>query len=168
METTQSGPGMLSGIAATAVLLAAGLAPVAAPLVSTHAVTEASAQVSTEVALTGSALIDGIDGIIADLAASDDTPGPADAFDIAGLFNAELAAAQGFFNSLFSLPGTLFNDVSNVVTSLVNLDFGMAFSEAVTIPQDIINYVLGLPGLVINTVFNMVVVLPGEYLFNFG
>lgn len=164
MGTVTLTPRMLSGAAATAVLLAAGLAPVtAAPEVTSHAV----ARVSAEVMLTGSALIDGIDGIIADVAALD-TPGAADAFDIAGLFNAELAAAQGFFNSLFSLPGTLFNDVENLVTSLVNLDFGMAFSAAFTIPQDIINYVLGLPGLVVNTIYNMAVVLPGEFLFNFG
>ncbi|BBX23870.1 hypothetical protein MTER_32810 [Mycolicibacter terrae] len=164
MDTATLSPRMLSGVAATAVLLAAGLTPVAvAPGVTTHAV----ARVSAEVVLTGSALTDGIDGILGDVAALD-TPGAADAFDIAGLFNAELAAAQGFFNSLFSLPGTLFNDVQNLITSLVNLDFGMAFSEAVTIPQDIINYVLGLPGLVVNTIYNMVVVLPGEYLFNFG
>lgn len=165
MDTATLSPRMLSGVAATAVLLAAGLAPVtAAPEVTAHA------RVSTQVVLTGSALTDGtdgIDGIIADVATVN-TPGAADAFDIAGLFNAELAAAQGFFNSLFSLPGTLFNDVENLVTSLVNLDFGMAFSAAVTIPQDIINYVLGLPGLVVNTLYNMVVVLPGEYLFNFG
>lgn len=167
MEASQFGPRMLSGIAATAVLLAAGLAPVAAaPEIVAHAAAEVAA-VSTEVALTGSALVDGIDGIIADVAAFD-APGTADAFDIAGLFNAELAAAQGFFNSLFGLPGTLFNDVQNVITSLANLDFGMAFSEAVDIPRDIINYVLGLPGLVLNTIYTMAVVLPGEYLFNFG
>lgn len=161
--TAKSSPHTLGGIVTTAVLLAAGLAPVAAgPDVSPHPV----ADVSTAVVLTTNAVIDGLDELGG--AAAFDTPGAADAFDFAGLFNAELAAAQGFFNSLFSLPGTLFNDVQNVITSLVDLDFGMAFSEAVTIPQDIINYVLGLPGLVVNTIFNMVVVLPGEYLFNFG
>lgn len=97
-----------------------------------------------------------------------DVPGAAEAFDIIGLINAEVAAAVGLFNRFISLPFTLYNDFSNVVTSLLNLDFGMAFSQAVTIPLDVVNYVLGLPGAVVNTVFNMLLVIPGEYLFNFG
>lgn len=190
METVKSGSRLPSVVATTAVLLAAGLTPVAAePEISTRAVDA----VSAEVALAGSAVVDTFDALagiaafngpdtaevfdipgaaeVFDLpgaAEAFDIPGAAAAFDFVGLFNAELAAAQGFFNSLFSLPVTFFNNVQDVVNSLINLDFGMAFSAAVSIPQDIINYVLGLPGLVINTVFNMVVVLPGEYLFNFG
>jgi hypothetical protein len=151
---------MLSGIAAIAVLLAAGLAPVAAtPDISTRAV----AVVSAEVALTADTIFDGL----ADPTVFD-TPGVAEAFDISGLLNAEFAAAQGLFNSLFSLPGTLFNDIQGVITSLADLNFGLAFSELFAIPQDIINYVLGLPGLVVNTVYEMAVVIPGEFLFNFG
>lgn len=182
METVKSGSRPSSLVAATAVLLAAGLTPVAAqPEISTRA----AAAVSAEVALAGSAVVDTFPNLEALAAAFDvpdtaevfdipgaaevfDIPGAAAAFDFVGLFNAELAAAQGFFNSLFSLPVTFFNNVQDVVNSLINLDFGMAFSAAVSIPQDIINYALGLPGLVINTVFNMAVVLPGEYLFNFG
>lgn len=169
METTKSDRRLPLAIAATTALLSAGLAPMAAaPQAGTHL----AAAVSAEVALVGNAVVDGLADLTGlgtlDVPTAAELPGAAEAFDFVGLFNAEVAAAQGFFNSLFSLPGTLFNDVQNVIDSLVNLDFGMAFSEAVTIPQDIINYVLGLPGLVINTVFNMVVVLPGEYLFNFG
>lgn len=171
VESANSSLGMLSGVAATAVLLAAGLAPVTA---TPETSAQALARVSTEVALTADTIFDAL----ADAAALDapgaaeavaiDTPGVAEAFDISGLINAEFAAAQGFFNSLFSLPVTLFNDVEGLITSLVNLDFGMAFSELFSIPQDIVNYVLGLPGLVVNTLYEMAVVIPGEYLFNFG
>lgn len=161
VETATSSPRMLGGIAATAVLLAAGLAPVATPPdISAHAV----AQVSAEVTLTAETIFD---GGLAD-AVTFDTPGVAEAFDISGLLNAEFAAAQGLFNSLFSLPGTLFNDVQGVITSLADLNFGLAFSELFAIPQDIVNYVLGLPGLVVNTLYQMAVVIPGEFLFNFG
>ncbi|MDQ2628961.1 MAG: hypothetical protein M3Y90_18430 [Actinomycetota bacterium] len=171
VETATSSVRMLSGAAATAVLLAAGL--VATPEISTHALD----RVSAEVALTADTIFDGLTfdapAVAFDApglaeAVAFDTSGVAEAFDIAGLINAEFAAAQGFFNSLFSLPGTLFNDVEGVITSLINLDFGMAFSELFSIPQDIVNYVLGLPGLVVNTLYEMAVVIPGEYLFNFG
>lgn len=160
MEYVTSSSRMLGGIAATAALLAAGLAPVAAtPAISPHPVVA----VTAEVALAGNTVVDGLAGL-----AAFDVPGAAAAFDLSGLLNAELAAAQGLFNSLFSLPVTLFNDVENVINSLTDLNFGMAFSELVAIPQDIVNYVLGLPGLVINTLYQMAVVIPGEFLFNFG
>lgn len=159
IDTTR--PRMLSICAASALVI--GLTPMAAPsAISSGALVE----VSTGVTLTSGAVVDGLESALS--AALLDTPGAADAFDIAGLINAEIAAAQGFFNSLFSLPVTLYNDVTSVIDNLINLDFGLAFSVAVTIPQDIINYVLGLPGLLVNTAFNMAVVLPGEYLFNFG
>lgn len=191
VESANSSLGMLSGVAATAVLLAAGLTPVAtSPEMSTRALSA----VSTEVALATSAVVDSFDAL-AGLAPFDissvaggsdvpgdvdvfnvlpgaadalDVPGSADAFDIVGLFNAEVAAAVGLFNRVISLPITLFNDFENLITSLINLDFGMAFSQAFSIPQDIVNYALGLPGAVVNTAFNMLFVLPGEYLFNFG
>ena len=154
-------PRMLSICAASALVI--GLTPMAAtPAISSGALVE----VSTAVALTSGAVVDGLENALS--AAVLDTPGDAAAFDIVGLINAEFAAAQGFFNSLFSLPVTLYNDVTSVIENLINLDFGMAFSVAITIPQDIINYALGLPGLLINTAFNMAFVLPGEYLFNFG
>ncbi|KLO31750.1 hypothetical protein ABW16_02770 [Mycolicibacter heraklionensis] len=191
METAKSAVRLpIVAVAATA-LVAAGLAPVAAsPEISTRAV----AAVSAEVALAASAVVDSFD-TLAGLAPFDmssiaeelnvpgtadvfdvlpgaadalDVPGAAAAFDIVGLFNAEVAAAVGLFNRFISLPFTLYDDISNVVTSLINLDFGMAFSQAATIPLDIVNYVLGLPGAVVNTAFNMIFVLPGEYLFNFG
>lgn len=160
VKTATSSPRMLGGIAASAVLLAAGLVPVATPPgLSAPAV----AQVFTEVTLTADTIFDGpADAVVLD------TPGVAEAFDIAGLLNAEFAAAQGLFNSLFSLPATLFNDVQGVFTSLADLNFGLAFSELFAIPQDIVNYVLGLPGLVVNTLYQMAVVIPGEFLFNFG
>lgn len=161
IDTATFGSRVLSICAAGALVI--GLTPMAAPpAISSSALVE----VSTAVTLTSGAMVDGLENALS--SAVLDTPGAADAFDIAGLINAEFAAAQGFVNSLISLPTTLFNDVSSVVNSLVDLNFGLAFSVAVTIPQDIINYVLGLPGLLINTAFNMAVVLPGEYLFNFG
>ncbi|MGV0747256.1 hypothetical protein [Mycolicibacter heraklionensis] len=191
METVKSAVRLPSiAIAATA-LAAAGLTPVAAaPEISTRAVTA----VSAEVTLAANAIVDSFE-TLAGLAPFDmssiadeltvpdtfdlsevlpgaanawDVPGAADAFDIVGLFNAEVAAAVGLFNRFISLPFTLFNDFENLFTSLINLDFGMAFSQAATIPLDIVNYVVGLPGAVVNTAFNMLFVLPGEYLFNFG
>ncbi|UVO12376.1 hypothetical protein NM962_21365 [Mycobacterium sp. SVM_VP21] len=191
METVKSAVRLPSiAIAATA-LVAAGLTPVVA---SPEITTRAAAAVSAEVTLAANAVVDSFD-TLAGLAPFDlssiadelnvpgtvdlsevlpgaanalDVPGAAAAFDIVGLFNAEVAAAVGLFNRFISLPFTLYNDISNVVTSLINLDFGMAFSQAATIPLDIVNYVLGLPGAVVNTAFNMIFVLPGEYLFNFG
>lgn len=163
MENVKSNPRMLGAAAATAVLLASGLAPVAAaPDTSASAVVK----VAADIALAGNAVVDGLESL-AGMAAFDD-PGTAEAFDISGLLNAEFAAAQGFFNSLFSLPATLINDVENLIGSLTDLNFGMAFSALVAIPQDIVNYVLGLPGMVVNTLYEMAVVLPGEFLFNFG
>ena len=191
METVKSAVRLPSIAVAATALVAAGLTPeVASPEISTRAV----AAVSTEVALAASAVVDSFDTLaglapfdmssIADepnvpgtsdlldvlpgAASAVDVPGAAAAFDLVGLFNAEVAAAVGLFNHVISLPFTLFNDVENVVTSLINLDFGMAFSQAASIPLDIVNYVLGLPGAVVNTAFNMIFVLPGEYLFNFG
>jgi|GEM_PF-3344896 len=191
METVKSAVRLPSiAIAATA-LVAAGLTPVAAaPEISRRAM----AAVSAEVTLAASAVVDSFDALaglapfdmsgiadelnvpgtvdLADLlpgaADASDIPGAADAFDIVGLFNAEVAAAVGLFNRFISLPFTLFNDFENLFTSLINLDFGLAFSQAATIPLDIVNYVVGLPGAVVNTAFNMLFVLPGEYLFNFG
>lgn len=162
IDTTR--PRMLSICAASALVI--GLTPIAAkPAISSGALVE----VSTAVALTSGAVDSILPGLENALSTAVlDTPGAADAFDIVGLINAEIAAAQGLFNSLFSLPVTLYNDVTSVIDNLINLDFGMAFSVAITIPQDIINYVLGLPGLLVNTAFNMAFVLPGEYLFNFG
>lgn len=193
METVQSGPRLAGAAVASAALLAAALTPVAvAPELGAHTLATVSAEVTlaadavTDVVADLQALIapDAFDFAapadafdipdLADtlgfpgIAEALDVPGPAAAFDIVGLFNAEVAAAVGLFERFISLPGTLFNDVSNLVTSLINLDFGMAFSEAVGIPIDIVNYALGLPGAVVNTVINMVLVLPGEYLFNFG
>ncbi|BBY34351.1 hypothetical protein BST33_13630 [Mycolicibacter minnesotensis] len=187
MENVASGIRLPSIVIATTALLAAGLTPAAAPPEITHALTT----VSAEVALAGNAVIDNFD-TLAGLATVDlssiveefavpgtaeafdfpgaavDVPGAADAFDLVGLFNAEVAAAVGLFNRFISLPFTLYNDFTNLAESLINLDFGMAFSQAVTIPLDIVNYVLGLPGAVVNTAFNMLFVIPGEYLFNFG
>lgn len=190
MENVTSGIRQPSIVIAATALLAAGLTPAAAPPEITHTLTT----VSAEVALAGNAVIDSFD-TLAGLATVDlsnlveeftvpgaaeefdftgfpgaavDVPGAADAFDLVGLFNAEVAAAVGLFNRFISLPFTLYNDVTNLVGSLINLDFGMAFSQAVTIPLDIVNYVLGLPGAVVNTAFNMLFVIPGEYLFNFG
>ena len=190
MENIKSGALPPSIVVAAAALLAAGLTPVAAqPDFSTRAL----ATVSAEVALAGSVVVDSFDtlagltpfdisGVADESNVSDtagafdipglsdayDVPGAAQAFDIVGLFNAEVAAAWGFVNHLISLPVMVFNDVENVITSLINLDFGMAFSAAVSIPLDIVNYVIGLPGALVNTAFNMIFVLPGEYLFNFG
>lgn len=191
METVKSAVRLPSVAVAATALVAAGLTPMAAsPEISTRAVTT----VSAEVALAASAVVDSFD-TLAGLAPFDmssiaeelnvpgtvdlsdvlpgaanavDVPGAAAAFDLVGLFNAEVAAAVGLFNRFISLPFTLYDDISNVVTSLINLDFGMAFSQAASIPLDIVNYVVGLPGAVINTAFNMLFVLPGEYLFNFG
>ncbi|ORV47503.1 hypothetical protein AWC02_08440 [Mycolicibacter engbaekii] len=194
MESVKSGTGLL---AATA-LLAAGLTPAAAsleatgqplPLVSAQVALAGNAvadsfdalagfdltAVAEELNLPGGAdLLDLLPGdtnlydLLPGAADAFDVPGAAAAFDFVGLFNAEVAAAVGLFNRFISLPFTLYNDVENLITSLLNLDFGMAFSQAVSIPLDIVNYVVGLPGAVIGTVFNMVLVLPGEYLFNFG
>ncbi len=163
-ETAIPSPRLLGAVAASAALLAAGLAPVTAavPESTAHAV----ATVSTEVALAGDAVVEGLESLAG--AAAFDVPGAAEAFDLSGLLNAEFAAAQGLFNSIFSLPTTLFNDVQALFNSLVDLNFGMAFSELFAIPQDIVNYVLGLPGLVVNTLYEMAVVIPGEFLFNFG
>ncbi len=191
METVKSAVRLPSVAVAATALVAAGLTPMAAsPEISRRAV----ATVSAEVALAASAVVDSFD-TLAGLAPFDmssiaeelnvpgtvdlsdvlpgaanavDVPGAAAAFDLVGLFNAEVAAAVGLFNRFISLPFTLYDDISNVVTSLINLDFGMAFSQAASIPLDIVNYVVGLPGAVINTAFNMLFVLPGEYLFNFG
>lgn len=191
METVKSAVRLPSIAVATTALVAAGLTPVvASPEISTRA----AAAVSAEVTLAANAVVDSFD-TLAGLAPFDmssiadelnvpgtvdlsdvlpgaadalDVPGAADAFDIVGLFNAEVAAAVGLFNRFISLPFTLFNDFENLFTSLINLDFGMAFSQAATIPLDIVNYVVGLPGAVVNTAFNMLFVLPGEYLFNFG
>ncbi|MGV0625984.1 hypothetical protein [Mycolicibacter minnesotensis] len=198
---------MPSPLVTAAVLVAAGLAPVAAaPEFSTPSLT----QLSAEVMLAGNAIVDGFDSL-AGLTAADvsvaetidlpelaeafeislpadafdvsvpvgafdipgsaeafDVPGSAAAFDLVGLFNAEVAAAIGLFNRMISLPSTLFYDFQAVFNSLLSLNFGMAFSEAVSIPLDIFNYVWGIPGAVLNTAFQMLVVIPGEYLFNFG
>lgn len=200
METAKLSPRTLSAVAASAALLTAGLAPVAATAdIGPRTLVEA---VSVDVALASAAVVD----VLADLgtAASFDTPdvaeafgmpdvaamfgtpgvaeafgtpgiaealdlpGAAAAFDIVGLINAEIAALQGMFNSLFSLPVTLFNDVQSMVTNLVDLNFGMAFSDMVSIPLDIVNYVIGLPGMLANTAYQMAIVIPGEFLFNFG
>lgn len=187
METVKSAvrlPGI--AVAATA-LVAAGLTPVvASPEISTRAVAEvtlaANAVVDSFDTLAGLAPFDmssiadelnvpgtvDLSDVLPGAANALDVPGAADAFDIVGLFNAEVAAAVGLFNRFISLPFTLYNDFENLFTSLINLDFGMAFSQAATIPLDIVNYVVGLPGAVVNTAFNMLFVLPGEYLFNFG
>jgi len=165
-ETAISGPRLLCAVAGSAALVAAGLTPVTTgPQISTRAVA-AVPTVSTEVALTSDAVIDGLDAL-ADTAAFD-VPGAAQAFDLSGLLNAEFDAAQGLFNSIFSLPATLFNDAQALFNSLVDLNFGMAFSALFAIPQDIVNYVIGLPGMVVNTVYEMAVVIPGEFVFNFG
>ncbi|WP_125078592.1 hypothetical protein [Mycobacterium sp. P7213] len=191
METVKSAVRLPSiAIAATA-LVAAGLTPVAAaPEISTRTVAAMSAEVTLAAntvvdsfeALAGLAPVDmsslaeelnvpgdlDLSEVLPGAAYALDVPGAADAFDIVGLFNAEVAAAVGLFNRFISLPFTLYNDFTNLFTSLINLDFGMAFSQAATIPLDIFNYVVGLPGAVLNTAFNMLFVLPGEYLFNFG
>lgn len=169
MATTTSRPRTPSAVVAAAALLAAGLTPVAAePEISARAVVA----LSTDIALVSNAAIDGLADVAATFdvpgAAAVDVPGAAGAFDLSGLINAEFAAAQGLFNHIFSLPVTLFNDAERLFTSLVDLNFGQAFSELFAIPQDIVNYVLGLPGTVLNTVYEMAVVLPGEFLFNFG
>lgn len=160
MENVRSNARMLSGVAAAAVLVAAGLTPaVAAPAISTSAVVEMSA----DIALAGNAVIDGLDG-----AAAFDLPGTAEAFDLSGLLNAEVAAVEGLFNSLISLPGTLINDVESMINSLTDLNFGMAFSDLASIPQDIVNYLINVPISVGNTIYDMVAVIPGEFVFNFG
>lgn len=111
------------------------------------------------------AIADAIDALGAYQA---EIPGSANAFDFVGLFHAQVAAALGLINHFIMLPVTVVNDFGNVFNSLVNLNFGLAFSQAVSIPFDLFNYVNGLPWEVLNTAFQMLFVLPGQYLFNFG
>lgn len=125
------------------------------------------AAVSAEVTLAGAEVLDGISEL-SGVAMTNSTAGTTDWIDLSGLFNAEVHEAESLFNGLTGLPVTLFDDGEAAITHLFDGNLGLAFSEMIAIPQDIVNYVFGLPGLVGNDVFDMALVIPGEYLLNFG
>lgn len=160
MNTVRFDALKLSGVAAAAALVVTGLTPaIAGPAISTPAVVA----MSTDIALVSNAVLDDLSGI-----AAFDVPGTADAFDIAGLLNAEMAAVQGLIGSLISLPGQLISDVESMIGNATAMDFGLAFADLASIPQDIVNYLIGVPIAIGNTLYDMVAILPGEYLLNFG
>ncbi|MBS9532330.1 hypothetical protein KIH27_01860 [Mycobacterium sp. M1] len=160
METLRFNSWKLS-VGGVAALLTVGLAPVAATPMSNPG---ALVAVSDSVTLLSTAAPESI----AAVAQAMDVSASAEAFDLSGLLSAEMAAVQGLFSSLISLPGTLIGDVERMINDLTSMNFGMAFSELAGIPQDIVNYLISVPITIGNTLYDMVAVLPGEYLLNFG
>lgn len=101
-----------------------------------------------------------------------DVAAPLQALDLSGLFNAELDAFGGMVQGVLTLPGDLFSAVENgigyAVFDALHLDLGDAFSALASIPLIAAESMLAAAVNVPFTLYEMALVIPGEFLLNFG